>query len=84
MNPQVERLAKEFSKFNKDQWDVYILQAENLINAGWIHKDEAIQYVEVCPTCKGAHYDYTIDRGTYFCENCQGRGVVKEENNDGN
>lgn len=81
MNPQVERLAKAL----KETWESdnqehgtwgYKEKSQVLIHHGWIHKDEALDYVEVCPWCQGSGQH---ERGTIKCLPCQGWGVVKED-----
>lgn len=91
MTPQVERLAKELENSVMQfmitvppmgvatsaivERSGLIKSANHLISNGWIHKDEALDYVEVCPACLKRRAPAL----NYACLTCQGRGTVKKE-----
>lgn len=75
MTDPVERLAKEIESFYnrnlmKDIRDKGLAICLN--ESGYIHKSDAVNYVELCQRCHGADV-------TGYCPDCHGLGIVNKE-----
>ena len=76
MSSQIERLAKDMYEYDPGlNWDNCMIRfpwmdkAKTAIDKGWIHKAEAVNWVEVCPRCHGADM-------TEYCPDCHGAQIV--------
>lgn len=76
MTDPVERLAKEIIEC-KERMRIanggmaFHELAELIINKGYINRDQAVEYCEVCSHCDGIHRK--------CCELCGGKGIVAKK-----
>jgi hypothetical protein len=81
MEDSIGRLAKIIQRNAKYTGD-YRAQAEAVIDEGWIHKEQAVDYVKLCPNenCyKGMIVGKWGAPCHYDCKFCSGKGVVPRE-----
>lgn len=67
MNNQIDRLANDLEGLGITHPRFL---SRKLIERGFIHKSEAVNWVEVCPECNGKKWDDVSN-----CR-CQGLGIV--------
>lgn len=88
MNDKIERLAKDLKDIQNIPTDYlgtyfpYKFEgiAENLINKGYIHHSDAVDYVKKCNRCYGSNGIVSGEKDGKFiqvqCPICKGKGVV--------
>lgn len=78
----IDKLEEEFGD---DILEFYSIENKSLpewlINQGYIPKESAIEFVEICPSCKGEGGDWSKKSDIFKvkftqCVECLGRGLV--------
>lgn len=76
MTSPVERLAKKIREVSPFLLGDFISHAiaQMIVRKGWIHKSQAVEYVEFCKNCSGKGRFEGLD--DLECDDCHGKGIV--------